>query len=122
MTSTSIGHVGHDPQVVRDHDDGRFRPSLDLLHEFQDLGLDGDVERRGRLVGDKHIGAAGQSHGYHGSLSHTARELVGIVARPFRRPRDAHPVEEFHGRRPGLAACEAPLWMRRGSAICLPIR
>ena len=51
---------------------------LELQHQVEDLRLDGDVERGGRLVGDQHLRIAGQRHGDHHALAHAARELVRI--------------------------------------------
>ena len=52
---------------------------LQLLHEREDLRLDGDVEGRGRLVGYEQRGVAGEGDGYHDALAHTAGEEGGIV-------------------------------------------
>ena len=45
-------------------------------HEVEDLGLDRDVQRRGRLVGDEELRVAGEGHGDHHALAHPAAELV----------------------------------------------
>ncbi len=45
---------------------------LEPLDEVEDLGLGGDVERRGRLVGDQQRRIAGERHGDHGALAHAA--------------------------------------------------
>ena len=39
-----------------------------------------DVERRGRFVGDQHVGAGDQHHGDHHALAHAAGDLVRIEA------------------------------------------
>ncbi len=52
---------------------------LQIGEQLQDLRLDGDVERRRRLVGDEQAGPAGQRHGDHHPLPHPARELVRIA-------------------------------------------
>ena len=49
-----------------------------VVDEVEDLGLDGDVEGGGGLVGDEQLGLAGQRHGDHDPLAEAARELVGI--------------------------------------------
>ena len=48
--------------------------------ELEDLGLDGGVERRGRLVQDQQAGLGGQGHRDDDALQHPAGELVGIGA------------------------------------------
>ena len=45
-----VGHLGDDSQVVSDHDRRGVRFDLRLLHYFEDLSLDGDVERGGGFV------------------------------------------------------------------------
>ena len=47
---------------------------------MQDLRLDGDVERGGRLVGDQQRRPADQRHGDHGALAQAARQFEGIGA------------------------------------------
>ena len=52
-----------------------------LPHQkIEDLRLDGDIERRGRLVRDQEFWPAGKRHRDHDPLAHAARELVGIGA------------------------------------------
>jgi hypothetical protein len=65
--------------------------------QLQDLRLHGDVERRGRLVGDQQVGLVGERHGDHHALALAAGELVRIGIRaafPDRgcRPRSAVPA------------------------------
>ena len=51
--------LGNNPQVVGDHQDRHAQFLLEVLHQLQDLGLDGDVQRGSRLVGDKESRVAG---------------------------------------------------------------
>ena len=51
---------------------------LQVLKQVQNLRLDGHVQRGSRLVGDDELGRAGQGHGDHDALAHTAGQLVGI--------------------------------------------
>ena len=46
--------------------------------QVEDLALDGDVERGGRLVGDQQVGLAGERHGDGDALALAAGELVRI--------------------------------------------
>ena len=77
-----VGHFGHDAQVVGDQQDRHAHLALQGPQQIQDLGLDGDVEGRGRLVGDQQLRVAGEGHGDHHPLPHAAGELVRIVAEP----------------------------------------
>ena len=52
---------------------------LQLAHQVEDLRLDGDVERRRRLVGDQQLGLGGQRHGDHHPLRLPARQLVRVA-------------------------------------------
>ena len=49
------------------------------LEQLQDLGLGGDVERGGRLVGDQQLGLVDERHRDHRPLAHPAGELVRVV-------------------------------------------
>ena len=73
-------HVGDQPEIVADHQDGGALGGAQLGHQVDDLGLHRDVERRGRLVGDQQLGPAGQRNGDHDPLAHAAGELVRIIA------------------------------------------
>ena len=52
--------------------------TLELGQQFQDLRLDGDVEGRGRLVGDEQLGLVGQRHGDHDALALPAGKLERV--------------------------------------------
>ena len=74
-----IGHIGDNTQVMGNHDDGVAVLLLHLLHELDNLSLNGNVQSRRGLVGNQDIGIAGKSHSNHDALTHTARELVRIL-------------------------------------------
>ena len=70
---------------------------LQLAHQVEDLRLDGDVERGGRLVGDQQSRIAGQRHRDHHALAHAAGELVRIfVDAPLGRG-DADAPQQLDG-------------------------
>ena len=71
----------------------------DVAHQVEDPGLDRDVERRRRLVGDEHLRIARERHRDHHALPHPARELVRVLARAPLRRRDPHEVEQLDGAR-----------------------
>jgi hypothetical protein len=68
-----VANLGHNAEVVGDQDDTRpgFLPQLD--EKVKDLRLDGDIERRRRLVRDQKRRRTGQRHGDHDTLAHAAR-------------------------------------------------
>ena len=118
-----VGDLGDHAEVVGDDDDRHPQPRLKVVEERQDLRLDGDVERRRRLVGDQQLRLVGERHRDHHALAHAAGELVRDTGRPAatgresRRARAAPP----RGRAPPPSrrhgACAPPR-----SAACRPCR
>ena len=81
-----VADFGDDAEIVGDQDDRGAAGRLQFAHQVEDLRLQGDVERGGRLVRDQELGIAGQRHRDHDALAHAAGELVRIVVdAPFRR-------------------------------------
>ena len=68
---------------------------LDVDQHLEHLGLHGDVEGGGRLVGDEQVGLAGDRHGDHRPLAHAARELVRVHLGPLAGLGDADQVEHL---------------------------
>ena len=67
--------------------------------QLEDLRLDGDVERRGGLVGDQELRVAGERHRDHDPLAQPARELVRILREaPLRRADPDHAQQLEHPR------------------------
>ena len=62
-----------------DEDHGHVPLALLVLQQVEDLGLDGDVERGGGLVGEQQLRTAGQGDGDHHPLAHAAGQLVGVL-------------------------------------------
>ena len=61
-----------------DEHDGGVNAVLQVAQQVQNLGLDGHVQRGSRLVGNDDLGVAGQGHGDHDALAHTAGQLVRV--------------------------------------------
>ena len=78
----ALGHLADDPEVVGDEQQRHAELRLQRAEQREDLGLDGDVERGGGLVGDEQIGLVGQRHRDHHALALAARELVRIGVQP----------------------------------------
>ena len=70
-----------------------FSFSRDLAQHLEHLRLDGDVERRRRLVGEQHARARHQAHRDHDPLLHAARELVRVAAQRSLRVADPDLLE-----------------------------
>ena len=75
--------------------------------ELEDVGLDGDVEGGGRLVGDQEVGAVGERHGDHDALALAAGELMRVGAESLLGVADADPGQEVEDAGAGGGAGEA---------------
>ncbi len=89
-----VGHLAHDAEIVGDEQHGHVELGLELEQEIEDLRLDGDVERGGRLVGDEQVGLVGERHGDHHPLPLPARKLVRIGLKASLGIVDADLVQE----------------------------
>ena len=69
---------GDDAEIVADQDDGGAEIAVEFAQQFEDLRLDGDVERGGRLVRDQQRRLVAHAHRQHHALAHAAGELVRI--------------------------------------------
>ena len=96
-----IAEPGCDTEVVGDQEnaDPTFRD--EVVEEGEDAGLGRDVERRGRLVGDQHLGVAAQRHRDHDALSHPSRELVWVRVDTGRRLAEPDLPEQLDRTRAG---------------------
>ena len=95
-----VDHLRHDAEVVGDQEDRHPELLAEVLHQLEDLGLHGDVERRRGLVGDQELGVAAQRHPDHHALAHAAGHLVRVVPHPLLGGGD--PDEPHHLERAGL--------------------
>ena len=75
-----IGHVGDDAEVMGDQQHGHVELGLQLAKQLQNLGLYGDIESRGRFIGDDQRRPADQCHGDDGALAEAPRQLERIHA------------------------------------------
>ena len=73
-----VGHLGHEGEVVGDEHHREAEFVAQLVEQFDDLLLNGDVEGGGGLVCDDELGVAGQRHGDEDALALASRELVRI--------------------------------------------
>ena len=81
----------------------------ELPKELEHLGLDGHIEGRGRLVGDKQLRSESESHRDHDTLAHSARELMREALKTCLRPRDANHLEQLDCTRSGLRRRRLPM-------------
>ena len=99
-----VGDVGDHAEIVGDHQERHAELGLQVLDEAQDLRLDGDVERGGRLVGDQQRRPADQRHGDHGALAQAARQFERIGAQCPLGIGEAHHAQHVDGQRLDLGA------------------
>ena len=104
-----VGAPGDHAHVVGDEDHGHRQLLAEVVDEVEDLGLDGDVEGRGGLVGDEQLGLAGQRHGDHHPLAQASGELVGVLVQPFGGLGHLHQAQDLEGPLPGLPAGHVPV-------------
>ena len=92
-----VGEALHDGEVVGDqhHCHPPFAPQR--VQEAQDLVLDGDVESRGRLIGEEQLRLVGERDRDRDPLAHAARQLVRVLAEPLLGRRDAHLTQQVEG-------------------------
>ena len=95
-----------DPHVVGDQQH-RGLLALHLQNQVEDLGLNGDVERGGRFVGDNQLRLEHERHGNHDALSHATGELMGIGTHPLGRVANAHLAQPLLGHLMGRAVADA---------------
>ena len=74
-----FGIVVGEAEVVGDEDDGHAHLPLQVVQEVKDFRLDGDIQRSGRLVGDKQVGAVDERHGNHDALQLSAGKFVRVL-------------------------------------------
>ena len=93
----AVAQVGEHPPVVADQDEGRAAVPQPA-EQVEDLGLHGDVQGSGRLVGDDHVWVAGDRGRDPDPLGHAAGELVRVgraiavgLGQPHQGEQLAHP-------------------------------
>jgi hypothetical protein len=79
----------HDREVVADEEAGETQPVLQVGEQLEDGGLDGDVQRAGRLVGDQQRRVqrqrAGQGDALPLAAGQLARPPIGVRRRQLHR-------------------------------------
>ena len=87
---------------------GRAGLLAQLAQQVEDLRLDRDVERGGRLVGDQQRRRAGERHGDHHALAHAAGQLVRILVDALSRARECGRAPACRWRRARAALARQP--------------
>ena len=90
----TVRHVLNHRQVVADEQVGQPELSLQILHEVEDLRLDGHVQGRDRLVGDDQVRRQSQRTSKTDALELAARELVRVAIQDLLG--QANLLDDFH--------------------------
>ena len=104
-----VADLGDHAEIVRDQNDCGSARGFQLAHQIEDLRLQRDVERGGRLVRDQQLRIAGQRHRDHHALTHAARELVRIFVDPLVGRGDMDAAQQFDRALAGLTPRSAAM-------------
>ena len=74
-----VGDMTDDSDIMGDEEVGQMQPALQLAQQIQDLRLDRDVQRRGRLVQHQEARLQRQRAGDGDALALAAGEFMGIA-------------------------------------------
>ena len=85
---------GDDAEIVADQHDGGAEIPVEFAQQFEDLRLNGHIERGGRFVGDQQRRLVAHAHRQHHALAHAARKLVRIAIDGALRCAHAHSAEQ----------------------------
>ena len=92
-----VRHLADDAEVMGDQQHRHAETLLQVLQQLEDLRLDRDVQRRGRLVRDQQVGLVGECHRDHDALPLPAGQLVRIGLQPLLRIAQADQAQQFDG-------------------------
>ncbi len=125
MTATrSACRLGDDAEVVRDQQQGHRQLAPQAVEQVENMRLNRDVERRGRLISDQQTRPAGHRHCDHHALPLTAGQLTwgkSAGTRKAAAARNPAPVSSSSTARFHAAALDRLSCCRNVSTICAPI-
>ena len=89
----AMANLLHDAQIVADKQVGQVQSSLQVGHQVDDLGLDGNIQCTGGFVENDEFGFGGQGSGDADPLLLPAAEFVRVSEKMFRP--QVHRVEQL---------------------------
>src|SRR5579883_1216357 len=104
-----VANLRHYAEIVRDEEHAGAVPLLQRANKPQNLFLHGDVERRGRLVGDHQLGFEAERRRDQHALAHAAGQLVRIAREHAVRIANLHLVQQSAGAPAGFGRRKATL-------------
>src|SRR5262245_14175229 len=113
-----VTHLGDDPQVMSDEDEGYVGLALEVLKKAEILRLNGHVERGRRLVGQQQAWLAGDSDGPSHALAHTAAHLVGKGGDALLRSANTDLLQQLDDPRPYLPTAQAAMQPQGLGNLC----
>jgi hypothetical protein len=90
----AIRQISNYAQIVRDKHNGHVELLFDRSKQFDDLGLDSNIQRGGRFIGDEELWTGCQGHCNHDALLHAAGHFVGITANTAFGGRDSNALQQ----------------------------
>ena len=90
-----VTQLGNHAQIMGDKDDRHAGFLLQLFQQVQDLSLDGDIQRGGRLVCDQDLRLAQQRDRDHHALTHPTRQLMRVFFHASLGSRYPHPLQHL---------------------------
>jgi hypothetical protein len=72
----AISDLGDYAEIVSDEEESEFHFAAELVEQFKDLFLNGDIESGCRFIGNQQFGIGGERHGDHDALAKSAGELM----------------------------------------------
>ena len=101
----AVGMTAHQIEVMADQDHRHALVAAQAIQQLEYLLLHGDIQRRGRLIGDQQRWLIGHRHGDHHALALPAGELVWPGVDQLLGTRQLHLAEQFqHALAGGIAA------------------
>jgi len=93
----SLRIAGDNPQIVGNEDQRGIQFFCDIPYQFQQLGLDGNIDDRSGFVRNNKLRLAGDGNGNHCPLPHAAAELMRKVIDTAFRVWDAYHFQQSCG-------------------------
>ena len=109
-----VRRFGHQRQVMRNQDQRHIFLLLQLQQQFDDLRLNGHVQRRRRFIRNQQFWPTGNRHRDHHALAHPARELVRVDVQTRCRVRNTHLIQQIDRAGDGFS------YYRPGAPLSLP--
>jgi hypothetical protein len=92
-----ICHLGNYAEIMGDKDNCRIKICPQLFQQFENLGLDGDIQGSAGLVRKEQLWIARQGHGNENPLLHAPGKMMGIISQAPFRHRNAHQLQHIYG-------------------------